>query len=116
MLTEIQARAEITEGTVGGRQDQFIALSARKVRGPYFFLFPMDQSTTVPALFWKSEKEIHVALGLNYAALFGCVFPICSSMACRIVSLELLEKRLRCHFFKIIQRLFFNLNMKEPVT
>lgn len=116
MLTEIQARAEITEGMVGGRQDQFIALLARKIRGPYFLLFPMDQSTTVPALFWKSEKEIHVALGLNYAALFGCVFPICSSMACRIVSLELLETQLRCHFFKIVQRLFFNLNMKEPVT
>lgn len=113
VLTQIQTRAETTEGTVGGRQDQFIALSAS---GPYFLLFAMDRSSTVPALFRKSEKEIHVALGLNYAALFGCVFPICSSMACRIVSLELLETQLRCHSFKVIQRLFFNLNLKEPVS
>lgn len=80
LLTQIQARAEITEGTVGGHQDQFIAFSARKVSGLYFLLFCMDRSTTVRALFGKCEKEIHVALGLNYTALFGCVYPICSPM------------------------------------
>lgn len=116
VLTQIQTRAEITEGTVGGWRGQFIALSARKISGLYFLLFAVNRSSTILALFRKSEKEIRVALGLNYAALFGCVFPISSSMACRIVSLELLETQHRCHSFKIIQRLFFNLNLKEPVT
>lgn len=116
LLTQIKARAEITEGMVGGHQDQFNALSARKVSGPYFLLFAMDRSTTVPTLFWKSWRENHVALGLNYTALFGCAFPICSSMACRIVSLELLEAQRRCRSFKIMPRLFFILDLKEPVT
>lgn len=45
------------------------------------------------------------------------VFPLYAvSVAGRIVSLELLETQLRCHSFKIIQRLFFNVNLKEPVT
>lgn len=72
MLTEVQAGAEITEGTVGGRRDRFAALSGRKSRGLRFLLSTMDRSTTVATQLWKSDKEIHGSLGWNYTVLLGC--------------------------------------------
>lgn len=61
-----------------------------------------------------TKKSMDPRVGMTQPCLD--VFPICSFMASGIVSLEFLKTWFRCHSFKIIQRLFLILNLKEPVA
>ena len=109
VLTQTQARAEITEGTAGGRRGQFLAYQPERLVGSVSSSLLWIDPPRYLLCSGKVKKKIPVALGLNYAAFFGSGFPKCGSVACRVGSFELSETQLRGRSFKTVQRLFFNL-------